>query len=231
MPIAIFPFWYRNVQVNRSAYRPFLEKWRLDQRFRTLYRRIRGITTSQEGTAFMLYTLAKNAVHLPGEFWECGVYKGATALLLADVTNSAARTPVKTLRLFDTFEGIPEATEGLASYAVGNLGDTSLSTVQELLQDSRNIVFHPGLIPETFEPLDDISICFAHVDVDQHASVLECCRFIYPRLVSGGMIVFDDYGRPSTFGTYQAVEQFFSNTAESVIALHTGQALLIKREF
>ena len=33
---------------------------------------------------YILYSLALNAVRLRGDFWECGVYKGGTARMLAE---------------------------------------------------------------------------------------------------------------------------------------------------
>jgi hypothetical protein len=56
------------------------------------------------------------------------------------------------------------------------------------------VEYHSGLIPNTFAGLEDSAISFVHVDVDIYQAVMDCCRFAFPRLVIGGIIVFDDYG-------------------------------------
>ena len=54
-------------------------------------------------------------------------------------------------------------------------------------------------------------LAFAHIDVDLYRSVLDCIEFAYPRLVAGGLIVFDDYGFPSCARARQAVDQAFES--------------------
>jgi O-methyltransferase len=66
------------------------------------------------------------------------------------------------------------------------------------------------------------------VDVDIYRSVLDCCRFFYPRLVTGGAIVFDDYGRNSCPGAKAAVDEFFADTPEQPVYVATGQAFVVK---
>jgi O-methyltransferase len=58
--------------------------------------------------------------------------------------------------------------------------------------------------------------------------VLDCCHFIYPRLLAGGFMVFDDYGFPSCFGARQAVDEFFAGRPEVPLVLPTGQAVVFK---
>jgi O-methyltransferase len=47
-------------------------------------------------------------------------------------------------------------------------------------------------------------------------------------MVSGGFIIFDDYGMPSCPGARAAVDQFFADKPEKPLALHTGQALVFR---
>jgi len=87
---------------------------------------------------------------------------------------------------------------------------------------------HIRLIPGTCKKLEDARLAFAHIDVNVYSSVMACCRFIYPRLVAGGMLVFDDYGLATCPGARKAADDFFADTPEKPIALATGQALVIK---
>jgi O-methyltransferase len=84
------------------------------------------------------------------------------------------------------------------------------------------------LIPDTFGESGDLRFAFSHVDVDIHKSVLDCCRFLYPRTAMGGVIVFDDYGFPSCPGARQAVDEFFADKPEYPLVLRSGQAIVFR---
>lgn len=90
------------------------------------------------------------------------------------------------------------------------------------------VVFHPGFIPVTFSGLEAEQIAFAHIDVDIYKSIVDCLDFIWPRLSSGGVIVFDDYGFPTCPGARQAVDTFFAAKQEVPLCLSTGQAIVCK---
>jgi len=121
----------------------------------------------------------------PGDFVEVGVYKGGSAARLAEVAKEQHRR----LFLFDTFCGIPHADPTVDHHKVGDFNDTSLREVQAALPDAICI---PGVFPGTL-PAELISIALAHIDCDQYRSVFDCCFMLAPRMVSGGVMVFDDY--------------------------------------
>ena len=150
-----------------------------------------------------LRDLLEQCRDLPGEVWECGVYYGGTAWVLRKFSR-----PTKTLRLFDSWEGLPEPHEkDNAHYKGGFKAD--YDRVKGFFKDTPNVVFHKGWIPDTFEGLERCKICFAHIDLDFYRSYLDALGFIYPRLVSGGIMVFDDYGAPQCQGATDAVDEFF----------------------
>lgn len=193
-----------------------------DGKFTREYESIMPWTLVSKDRCYILATLATQATLLDGEFWECGVYKGGTAMLLSK------RVAGRTLRLFDTFEGMP-ATDASKDnwHKAGDFSDTSLEEVQSRIQGNA-VSFHKGLIPETFIDFKSTRITFAHVDVDIYSSIMACCEFIYPRLCVGGFMVFDDYGFDSCLGAKAAVDEFFSERCAIPLVLHTGQAVIFK---
>jgi O-methyltransferase len=215
---------YPNFRGAWGSYRPFFQPWREDAAFQDCVRRARGRTLYSEETLFQVWQYARACARVDGEFWECGVYRGASSLLLAEARRGAGLS--QSLRLFDTFTGIPEQGEH-DKYRVGALGDTSLAGVKAFLEGQDGVCFHPGLIPGVFAGLEDRRIAFALVDVDQEASTLACLEFIYPRLSRGGMIMIDDYGRPGTYGCRLAVDGFRARTDATLVVLNTGQGLLM----
>lgn len=227
IPVSWIPPLYSSVlKQDRNLYRPFLQPWRADEEFQRLWRRASTGMTSRIETCYFLDSLARHAASVPGAFWECGVYQGGTAIFLADI---AARHS-KDLHLFDTFSGMPERTEGMDSFKLGSLGETSLEFVKSRLEGAENVHFHPGMMPESFAEVDRHKIAFAHIDVDQYRSTLECCRHIYDLLSPSGIMVVDDYGRPGTPGARKAVDEFFHDMPEQPVALNTGQCFIIKQE-
>lgn len=201
-----------------ELYTPLFSPW-LSKDFRQAYEKIRPYTLVDEQRSHVLQKLATQATRLGGEVWECGVYRGGTAMLLSDVAADA------TLRLFDTFEGMPEVDTARDCHRAGDFADTNVESVRQRVPRA---LFHKGFIPDTFAGLEDSQIAFAHVDVDLYRSVLDCCRFIYPRLLPGGFLIFDDYGFPTCFGARQAVDEFFLDKPEVPLVLPTGQALVFK---
>jgi O-methyltransferase len=163
--------------------------------------------------------LLVNTIHLtkdiPGEIWECGVYKGGSASLICH--NNIGK---KTLRLFDTFgPGIP--TSGV--YDKHDIGDFELSyedysTLVDYFNKFPNVYIHRGIIPETFAGLEKSIISLCHIDLDQYDGYKAVLEFVYPRMPVGGIFMFDDYECNSTPGATKAVDDFCDLVGERVIS-------------
>jgi O-methyltransferase len=213
-----------------ELYRPLFTPWARRGPFQDLLARIRPYTLITPDRLHVLYTLAQQASLLDGEFWECGVYRGGTAMLLASVLEpSSVGAAEPRLRLFDTFKGMPEVDDDRDLHGAGDFADTSAAGVLARVGGERAARVHEGFMPATFAGLELSRIAFAHVDVDIYRSMLEACAFIYPRLVRGGFMVFDDYGMPSCPGARQAVDEFFRGLPEQPLVLPTGQAVVVSQ--
>lgn len=213
---------------DRDFYQAVFSPWLGYGEFGAAYQRIRAHTLVSPDRCWVLYTLAQQALALSGEFWECGVYKGGTAAMLAEIVSGAGAPAAKRLRLFDTFAGMPETDPQKDLHRKGDFADTSLEAVKAVVKGGERVAYHAGMIPQTFAGHEKASIALAHVDVDIYQSVLDCCRFIYPRLVTGGFMVFDDYGFPTCPGARAAVDEFFRKTGSRPLVLPTGQAIVYK---
>jgi len=203
-----------------STYSPWFEDW-----FQEIYSKIRDYTVVKEDRCYIIYKFCHHCLHLEGDFAECGVYKGGTAFLIA-----YARAKHIKLHLFDTFAGMPAiANKDPSGHKKGDFGDVSLNAVKDYLGMFTNVIFHPGLIPETFEAVKHQHFAFVHIDVDLYQTAKDCCNFFYDRMISGGIMIFDDYGFPGyKFAEKQAVDEFFNDKPESPISLRTGQCIVIK---
>lgn len=199
--------------------------------FAEILRTVRGAgpLAMSADRCYMLYQFSRRALRLHGDVAECGVYVGGTAHLLGEVISRG--TSAASLHLFDTFGGMPVTLPSRDYHVAGQFSDTSLERVQRRLSSYAFCRFHPGLIPQTFGDVagDMERLAFVHVDVDIYSSTLECLRWLWPRLVSGGAMVVDDYGfYPYRHAARSAVDDFFAQEEEGPIVLSTGQALVLK---
>ena len=208
-------------------YKPLFYPWLGYGNFNKIYSRIKTYSLISPDRCYVLYSLASQALSLPGDIWECGVYKGGTAILFAELIASIQDSKSK-LHLFDTFMGLPETDKDLDLHRMGDFDDTSLEAVRKRVGMEDIVRYHEGLIPRTFTGLDNSKISFAHIDVDLYQSVTSCCKYITPKLVEGEFIVFDDYGFPSCPGARRAVDEFFETRNEKPLVLHTGEAVIFK---
>lgn len=209
-----------------SAPCPLFTPWAGHPEFIKVYEGVAKHTLVSPDRCYILAGLARYASFLPGDFAECGVYKGGTALLLARVLKGSA----KRLYLFDSFKGLPLPNTAHDNfYGDGFFTDASAGAVRELLTDYRgSIDIREGWMPDTFVGLEESRYAFVHIDVDLYQSALDCCRFFYPRVVPGGIVLFDEYAFPAARGEKDAVDEFFADRPEAVITLPTGQAMVIK---
>lgn len=112
---------------------------------------------------------------------EVGVYKGGT---LWHLVQAAEGRPVYG---YDTFGGMPFQHDG-DSHVVGDFGDTSLAAVQAAVPAA---ILVQGTFPASV--VDMPPIAFAHVDCDQYQSVKDCINVLGPKMMTGGIMWFDDY--------------------------------------
>lgn len=199
--------------------------WEQDKIFNALYEKVRDRTLLDKTKCYIIYQFARGVLEMNGEAAEVGVYKGGSAKLLADIFSLKG----KTIHLYDTFCGMPPTDPRHDLYDKGSFGDTSFDSVTAFLKSCYNVMLHPGYFPDTAQSIIESKFCFVHIDVDIYRSVMDCCDFFHPRLLNGGVMIFDDYGSTSCPGARLAVDDYFKDKPEFPSYLPTGQCLVIKR--
>ena len=179
--------------------------------------------------AYNMYVLLRQAMkageNLGAEVWELGTYQGDSAVFMAQMMVGC----VNRLRLFDTFDGMPETMAEVDIHSKGDFADTSDQFVlQRMSKYQSPITLHAGLIPASFNGLEASNISFVHVDLDIYVSVRESAEFVWPMLVPGGVILFDDYGFQSCPGARLAVDEFCHRHGLTPFVLPSGQAYVVK---
>jgi len=179
------------------------------------------------------YEFFRQTINLPGDIVELGVYRGATLMSWAnfmEVRNMGDRH--KKVVGFDNFKGFGEldAKDGAASGDVGKqTGGFDSAVFEEQLKDAINIFdadrfipYKPRIhlvkgdiektIPEYVEKNPGMRISLLHFDADLYRPTLIGLKHLWPLVVPGGVVLFDEYGIPPWEGESKAVDEFFAGT-------------------
>lgn len=209
-----------------ELYQPTFSPW-LSPEFEKIY----TVATARQtlvapDRVYNIHTLLQQALHLPGDIWECGVYHGGTASVMAALI--AESNTKKLLYLFDTFTGLPKPDRERDLHSEGEFGGTDLVEIATFINRPEICRFRPGLLPNTFAGLEGRRIAFAHLDLDLYRSTRDALQFVWPRLSMGGILVIDDYGFPACPGARIAVDEFFAEDRCQPLCLANGQAIVFK---
>jgi hypothetical protein len=165
-----------------------------------------------------LYDRAVEASKLPGCFVECGIGGGGSSALLAGVIEATGCR--KHLVVCDTFEGLPrpdlrvDRANGWDDETIlGAEGSAcpSMPEVRKLwakVAPSVRIVEVKGLYADTLPYCSDLSIALLHADADWYFSTWQILVDLWPCVMTGGVLVVDDYHFWS--GCRKAVDEFFA---------------------
>lgn len=175
---------------------------------------------------YTLNQLLKLCANLQGDLAECGVYKGASAYLMCRANRQTGRI----IHLFDSFSGLSEPDHRDGEYWFKGALSAGEDTLSNSLAGFENFRIYSGWIPGRFHEVSNLQFCFLHIDVDLYEPTLASLVFFYERIVSGGLILMDDYGFKTCPGAKQAADEFFSDKSEQIILLPTGQAFVVKQQ-
>jgi len=93
-----------------------------------------------------------------------------------------------------------------------------------------NAVLLQGIFPEqTADRIHARKFRFCHIDVDVYRSAKDVCEWLWPRLVPGGLVVFDDYGMRGTEGVQRFVNEWRGGKDLTFLYNLNGHAIFIKK--
>ena len=165
---------------------------------------------------------------VPGDFVECGVWRGGSAMAIAMKLESMGVRD-RRIWLYDTFQGMTEPTDADVEAHSGRRasdllartirGDGSniwciagLSDVRRNMELTRypeeNIRFVEGDVLRTLPNTKPEQIALLRLDTDWYESTRVELSELYPRLQVGGICILDDYGYWR--GSKQAADEYFA---------------------
>ncbi len=203
--------------------------WLSDGAFRKAYEIVQRHTLVDMYRCFELWELVGETVNLDGALIEVGVWRGGSGALIALRNKLDGRA--ESVYLCDTFTGVVKTSVYDPTYREGEHDDTTKGTVQDLLRqlglETTKILV--GIYPdETGAMVSESSFRFCHIDVDVYQSAKDVLKTIWPKMVVGGIVVFDDYGFQRCAGITRLVNEERHKKDRLVIHNLNGHALFVK---
>lgn len=199
-----------------------------DSSFMEIYDKCRPYTMTSPERLYSLYQsviyVIKNQI--PGDFVECGVWKGGSSMLIA-YTLTAFGENNRKIWMYDTYEGMSEPEEidkdftGKPASIQLNESDKGIShsvwcysSLDEVKANMsltgypmENIVFVEGKVEDTIPGKKPIDISLLRLDTDWYSSTMHELVHLYSILYKNGILIIDDFGHWE--GAKKAVLEYF----------------------
>lgn len=173
--------------------------------------------------------LAEQAAHLEGDLIECGVNRGGIARSIISYLDQ--KLIGKQFYLLDTYQGIPTSRlserEAKHSRIFQRSYSDSFEAVSKTFHLFPYVQIVRGLVPDTFQSVKSNKFCFVHIDMNNAVSEIAAAEYLWPKLAIGGIMLLDDYGWQINIDQREAFNRFARERGMSVMALPTGQGLLM----
>jgi O-methyltransferase len=199
----------------------------LEPEFLELYELCRAETMTSIERMYALYSATRYVIEneLPGDFVECGVWRGGSVMLMA-LTLARLGDTSRTLWLYDTFTGMTPPNDHDVQTMSGRSARDVLSeddktgpfwgiaprdVVEQNLQRTGypNIRIVEGDVAATIPATAPPQIALLRLDTDWYASTRHELEHLYPRITTRGVLIIDDYGYWS--GARKATDEYFAS--------------------
>jgi hypothetical protein len=200
------------------------------------------------------YELFNQVIDLPGDIIDLGVYKGASFFTWAKLLETFCATDrYRKVFGFDHFEGLrgdqfaeEDGAKNEADQKIAGGYKALAEEVRTLVQLHNADNLLPGTercrlvegdiletLPKFLEENPGLKISLLHLDVDLYKPTRFALELLYPHVVKGGIICFDEYGRIPWQGETKAVDEFFAAFSEPPVIMkfsfiHTPGGYLVK---
>ncbi len=214
------------ISVEKNIWLPFLES-KENENFNLYFEGLKKSNVessdnfSKQLKFYSLFQLARNAAENNSQydFVECGCWTGHSSYMISKILRQNNFN--NKFHIFDSFEGGLSSFQSQDKHSTSTRTDAELEKLREQWSSSEDFVrdvlkefdfvkLYKGWIPDRFKEVENRKFQFVHIDVDLYQPTLDALEFFYPRLVSGGVIVCDDYNLTMFPGAKQAWDEFFS---------------------
>jgi O-methyltransferase len=199
-----------------------------DKDFYEIYLKIKEYTIVSIERCYALYNAVRfvEKNNIPGDFVECGVWRGGSCMLMAYTLISCGQTN-RRIWLYDTFAGMvkPGENDGIEEKLMWTeqqtenyKNDWCLAEIQEVENNLKktnypvsNFNLIKGRVEDTIPTQCPSSISILRLDTDWYDSTKHELTYLYPHISSKGLLIIDDYG--AWEGCKKAVDEYFGQKA------------------
>jgi len=195
---------------------------------------------SPDGISWRYNTLiwaARSCLSVPGDFVECGVYRGDMTWMIT--RNVAMKNSGKVFYLYDTFSGFDTRYSSEADFSGGRQAFDATNNeyrapgiedqVRKRFHGDDYIVITKGVVPDILHCVAPRQIAFLHLDMNSPGAEVGALEVLFERISPNGLIVFDDYGWKIFQSLKTRLDEFMKDRGQFIMELPTGQGLMIKR--
>jgi hypothetical protein len=162
-------------------------------------------------------------------FAECGVCDGLSTRFIIEILSEKGMCNWRGF-LYDAWDSMrAEDLVGLERRNIGSYDYLDVEVARKNLSVSASsLVFNVGYVPEVFVSANNPSeLHFLHIDLNSSRATLAAIEFFSSRLVSGSVVLFDDYGWKDHVETRRVVDDFARLRGAACLQLPTGQGVVL----
>jgi len=216
--------------VNLFGYEIVIHDKVMEKEFGDIYEKCKDYTMTSKERMYSVHKAVEYIVKakMPGDFVECGVWRGGSAMVIAYTLLKLGETNRK-IYLYDTYEGMSKPTEEDKTIIKGdkaifewnkkqrkNFNEFCFASLEEVKRNllltgypKENIIFIKGKVEETIPKKIPKKIALLRLDTDWYESTKHELVHLYPKLSQKGVLIIDDYGHWK--GSKKAVDEYFRN--------------------
>lgn len=169
------------------------------------------------------YELFKLSKNIPGDIFECGVFKGTGLIFWLKLLKIYDPNSLKKVIGFDTFGDFPKSTLSFEKRAAKKFQKEAKFKSKNLLNNIKKKIKDANLQEKSSLIKGDIvktskkyvkenrgfRISLLHLDLDTYEGTKHALNNFYPHVSPGGVIIFDEYGSRG-WGESEAVDEFLN---------------------
>lgn len=211
-----------------------------DPIFQRAFDRAFDRNADSENEGFQLWRLntltwaATTVRDLPGDFVECGVFRGFMSAFVAEYLDFANID--KTFYLYDSFSGLSEEYSSTAEvenvqsvYDAAIKSGYNVESVRERFARWDNVKVVAGVVPDILHETAPEEIAYLHIDLNAAKAEIAALEVLFDRVTPGGLIILDDYGHLPHQEQHFAEQKWMKDRGYAILELPSGQGLVVKR--
>ncbi|MFB0505772.1 MAG: TylF/MycF/NovP-related O-methyltransferase [Thermodesulfobacteriota bacterium] len=208
----------------------------MDIEFKEIYEQCKDYTFTNIEKMYSTYKATEYIVNsrIPGDFVECGVWKGGSSMIIAH-TLLRMKDMNRKIYLYDTFEGMTKPTEKDIKITDGfpviiswerkqrnNCKKWAFAPMRKVKKNmlstgypQENIIFVKGKVEITIPNTVPSKIALLRLDTDWYESTYHELEYLFPLLSNKGVLIVDDYGFYA--GAKEASDKYFKENNISIL--------------